>query len=67
MGSWATNAKTKAERCQEIISECNWENTTSGAKSVLVGKRVTNSGIWTLQTITTPDKTAHILTCSFNG
>jgi len=60
MGSWATNAKTKAERCKEIENDCNWENENS--KSQLLGKRVTTSGLWTLQKITDKDNSEYIHT-----
>jgi hypothetical protein len=60
MGSWTTQAETKAERCAEIIADCNWENDKE--KSVLVAKRVTNTGLWTLQTITSGDKVYNVLT-----
>lgn len=60
MGSWATNAKTKTERSKEILTECVWENEIY--KSILISKRVTNTGLWTLQTITTGDVQYHVLT-----
>jgi hypothetical protein len=49
MGSFATFAETKTERTKEVLEECTWDNEHSSSE--LFGKRVTNSGVWTLQKI----------------